>query len=172
MAAALMRSNSKHEAEGSVHSFTRVPQILPLHMWRKINTFCFPCPVSLPSFLLCLSHMRVYKHEPLWISAQRDRIWEWFPSPLPFEPASQTVKSGSIPKKKGHAGVSSAVLCCMSVDSVSTSASQQGKQSPPHCSVWIAVTQCTHHNNWAAIAGLWLHTPYPQTGKLTHGSTF
>lgn len=133
MAAALTRSYSKHKAGGSLRSFTSVPQILPLHMWRKINTFCFPCPVSLPSFcsvspLLCLTHMRVYKHEPLWISAHRDRIWEWFPSPLPFEPASQTVKSGSFPKKKGHAGFS-----CWYGFNLSIPAVEAG---PSHCSLW------------------------------------
>lgn len=53
--------------------------------------------------------MRVYKHEPLWISAHKDRIWEWFPSPLPFEPASQTVKSGSFPKERATQG--STLLC-------------------------------------------------------------
>lgn len=41
---------------------------------------------------------------------QSYRIWERFPSPLPFEPASQTVKSGSFPKYGAMQG--SALFCC------------------------------------------------------------
>lgn len=89
--------------------FTRVPQMLPLHMWRKIKTFCFPRPRSRPSLcsvspLLALSHMRVYKHKPLWISVHTGRIWE-IPLTSPFwtciTDSEKWLLSQKKPKTKG-----------------------------------------------------------------------